>query len=169
MSKTALLNIKNVNLFNADKTRTPVIEFTVKKDTKVPADYSVYDKDKGYDVRGIKVPKNGDKKAYIRLTITTTENGKREYHNGALFTAEKKSDNQPDMTGSLNLTNDPNGEKLRLSAWVKEGTNSGKYLSIAISEFTPKSDAAKAPAVPSEDEAAKAKAAAADMDDDIPF
>lgn len=132
MSKQALLTVANFNLFN---NVNPEIEFSVAKDQRVQAAYSGYDKAKGYDVRGIKA-KSGTNVGYIRLSISTMENGQREYHNGALFVNDRKqSANQPDFQGSVNLDNKSDGPKLRLSAWKKNGAKSGDYLSIAIQEF----------------------------------
>lgn len=159
MSKQALLTIANFNLFN---NVNPEIEFSVAKDQRVQAAYSGYDKSKGYDVRGIKA-KSGSNVGYIRLSISTSENGQREYHNAALFVNDKKTAaNQPDFQGSVNLDNKSDGPKLRLSAWKKTGAKSGDYLSIAIQEFMNNSQGA-APAANR-----PASSGGFDMNDDTP-
>lgn len=133
MSKQSLLTLANFNLFRNSNAE---IEFSKAKDDRVKADYSGYDKSKGYDVRGIK-QKSGAGVSYIRLSISMLDsNGQREYHNGALFVNDKKTkDNQPDFQGSVNLDNKSDGPKLRLSAWKKKGDKAGEYLSISIQEF----------------------------------
>ena len=144
MSKKSLLEVANVNLF---KNVNEQIEFSLAKDERTQAHYSGYDKKKGYDVRGVRAKFAGDK-TYIRLAIATTEDGKREYHNAALFVNEKKEGKQPDFTGSVNLTKEAKGPKLRLAAWKKVGEKAGEYLSISISEYLPKAEAKSAPAAP---------------------
>jgi hypothetical protein len=52
---------------------------------------------------------------------------------GVLFKNDKKTkDTQPDMTGNI-LTLD--GQKLRLSAWKKEGKK-GVFLSVSMQEYS---------------------------------
>lgn len=143
MSKKALLAVANVNLF---KNVNEQIEFSLAKDEKTQAHYSGFDREKGYDVRGVRA-KFGEK-TYIRLVLTTTEDGKREYHNAALFVNEEKTGKQPDFTGSVNLTKEAKGPKLRLAAWKKTGAKAGEYLSVSISEYLPKAEAKTAPAAP---------------------
>ena len=143
MSKATLLAVANFNLF---QNSNPEIEFSIAKDNRVQAAFSGYDKTKGYDIRGIKAKSNAGV-VYLRLSISTTDNGQREYHNGALFVNDKKTtDKQPDFQGSVNLDNKSDGPKLRLSAWKKKGEKAGDYLSIAIQEFMSKDQsAAQAP------------------------
>ena len=133
MSKQSLLTLANFNLFRNSNDQ---IEFSIAKDNRVMATYSAYDKSKGYDVRGIRA-KSSSGVGYIRLSISMVDgNGNREYHNGALFVNDKKqSDKHPDFQGSVNLDNNANGPKLRLSAWKKKGEKAGEYLSISIQEF----------------------------------
>lgn len=140
MSKQSLLTLANFNLF---RNTNQEIEFSIAKDNRVQAQYSGYDKTKGYDVRGIKAKSAGGV-GYIRLSISMVDgNGQREYHNGALFTNDKKTtDKQPDFQGSVNLDNKSDGPKLRLSAWKKKGEKAGDYLSISIQEFQTKDQAA---------------------------
>jgi hypothetical protein len=141
MSKQSLLTLANFNLF---KNTNQEIEFSIAKDSRVQAQYSGYDKQKGYDVRGIKA-KSAAGKGYIRLSMSMTDgNGQKEYHNGALFVNDKKAEGskQPDFQGSVNLDNVADGPKLRLSAWKKSGEKAGDYLSIAIQEFMTKDQAA---------------------------
>lgn len=162
MSKTAILAIGNFNLFKANpKEGQEHPKFQVDKETKVNADYSFYDKEKGIDVRGIRVSGNAaeGKKPYIRISISIKEGDKRSYINGALFASEKKTENQPEMTGTLNIGED----KLRLAAWKKTGAKAGDFLSIRVSEYQ-KSEAAQP-----EPEPAKQPATTADDDDDTTF
>lgn len=57
-------------------------------------------------------------------------------NSGILFKNNKKtSDKQPDLQGSIMVA----GKKYRLSAWTKEG-QSGKFLSVSVSEFTQSSN-----------------------------
>lgn len=138
MSKQSLLTLANFNLF---KNSNAEIEFSKSKDERVQAQYSGYDKQKGYDVRGIKA-KSGAGVGFIRLSISMLDSeGKREYHNGALFNNDKKTkDNQPDFQGTVNLDNKSDGPKLRLSAWKKKGEKAGDYLSVAIQDYQPRQD-----------------------------
>ena len=133
MSKQFLLKLANLNLF---QTTNQEIEFSIAKGNRVQAQYSNHDKEKGYDIRGIKSKSNAGV-GYIRLAIAVVEgNNPRVYYNGALFRNDKKTkDNHPDFQGALNLDNQSDGEKLRLSAWKKVGEKAGEYLSIAIQEF----------------------------------
>lgn len=129
MSKESLLQVGNFNLFTNTNEK---IEFSVKKDEKVVAEFSSYDKEKAFDVRGISVlDKNG--KSYLRLVISTGSGDSREFHNASLFSNEKQKDSQPDFTGRVNLTNEVGGATLRLAAWNKVGPK-GPYRSVAISE-----------------------------------
>ena len=133
MSKQSLLTLANFNLFSNTNAE---IEFSIAKDNRVQAQYSAYDKAKGFDVRGIRA-KSSAGKGYIRLSISMMDaNNQREYHNGALFVNDKKlTDKQPDFQGSINLDNKSDGPKLRLSAWKKAGAKAGDYLSVSIQEF----------------------------------
>lgn len=133
MSKQSLLTLANFNLF---KNTNDEIEFSLSKDNRVPAAYSSYDKQKGYDVRGIRA-KSGAGVSYIRLSIAiANSDGQKEFHNGALFVNDKKeTEKHPDFQGSVNLDNKQDGPKLRLSAWKKTGPKSGDYLSVSIQEF----------------------------------
>ncbi len=65
-----------------------------------------------------------------------------EYDNtnkGVLFKNQEKGegDKKPDYTGKLNV----NGKDYRLAGWLRESKSGTKFLSIAISEPKPKSDA----------------------------
>ena len=159
MSKQFLLTLANFNLF---RNTNPEIEFSIAKDNRVQAQYSAYDKTKGYDVRGIRA-KSGAGVGYIRLSISTTTDGggNREYHNGALFVNDKKqTDKQPDFQGSVNLDNKADGPKLRLSAWKKAGAKAGDYLSISIQEFQSRDE--------SKPQANQSTGGGFDMSDDTP-
>lgn len=158
MSKQNLLRLANLNVFQNTNEK---IEFSLSKDNRVQAQYSGYDKDKGYDVRGVRQKSNAGK-GYIRLSVSLIDGEARSYFNGALFKNDKKdSDKQPDFRGSLNLDNLPDGPKLALAAWIKQGEKAGDYLSIAISEFKP-AEGAQAPV------SHVAPGSSFDMDDDAP-
>lgn len=173
MTKSAaLLAIANINLFPNDK---PQVTFLMGKNddgtfNKVQANFSAWDKEKGVDIKGINaVPKAGGA-SYIRLATTLGVGTERQFANGVLFVNKKKvvGSNQPDYTGTIDLTNDRNGPKLALAAWNKTGKDSGAaFISIAISEpkvgQTP--DAAAAAALPPADNASSSLP----MPDDIPF
>lgn len=177
MSKQSLLTLANFNLF---RNTNQEIEFSIAKDHRVQAQYSAYDKQKGFDVRGIRA-KSSSGVSYIRLSISmVNSDGKREYHNGALFVNKKKeAEKQPDFQGSINLDNKTDGPKLRLSAWKKRGDKAGDYLSVSIQEFLNKdkaaNDAPKGPAdafdIENDTPVTKTGAVneANDLDDDIPF
>lgn len=181
MSKAKLLSVGNFNLF---KNENAQIEFNLAKDSKVQADYSAYNNDKGYGARGIRA-KSKAGAGYIRLSISVNKDGGGfEFFNAALFAvkpADKKSEKSPDFTGTVNLDNQTNGPKLRLAAWKKSGEKAGGYLSVNISEFSPPPavDEPKSAPVPAEVVAApkktpaKAPVASAGFDDfddlDIPF
>ncbi len=138
MSKQNLLRLANFNVFQNTNEK---IEFSLSKDNRVQAQYSGYDKDKGYDVRGVR-QKSSAGKGYIRLSVALIDGESRQYYNGALFKNDKKAtDKQPDFRGSLNLDNQQDGPKLALAAWIKKGEKAGDYLSIALSEFQAKDDA----------------------------
>lgn len=51
MSKQSLLTLANFNLF---RNTNQEIDFSIAKDHRVQAQYSAYDKQKGFDVRGIR-------------------------------------------------------------------------------------------------------------------
>lgn len=132
MSKQNLLRLANFNIFQNTNEK---IEFSLSKDNRVQAQYSGYDKSKGYDVRGVR-QKSSAGKGYIRLSVSLIDGEARTYFNGALFKNEKKTtEGQPDFRGSLNLDNQQDGPKLALAAWIKTGEKAGDYLSVAISEF----------------------------------
>lgn len=155
MSKAAikLIAIKNVLVFNnvSDK-----VQFFTKKDEKVKATMSGYDKDKGYDIKLLAANKDG--KEYIRVQV----NAENEFLNGVLFpTKEKRSANSPDYYGQLDARSD-NGDVIvaRLAAWKKTGPKAGEFLSLSIT----------APNAPTtEIVKAEEQAAAVIHDDDIPF
>ncbi len=137
MSKQNLLRLANFNVFQNTNEK---IEFSLSKDNRVQAQYSGYDKDKGYDIRGVR-QKSTAGKGYIRLSVALIDGDSRQYYNGALFKNDKKAtEKQPDFRGSLNLDNQQDGPKLSLAAWIKSGEKAGDYLSIAISEFQSKDD-----------------------------
>lgn len=158
MSKHSLLALANFNLFTNTNQE---IEFSIAKDNRVQAQFSGYDKAKGFDARGIKA-KSGAGVGYIRLSISTIdEAGKRTYFNGALFVNDKKeTEKQPDFQGSVNLDNTTDGPKLRLSAWKKKGEKAGDYLSISIQEFLTKEQVAANAAAPATDTPSPAPVAA---------
>lgn len=133
MSKQSFLRLANVNLFQNSNDK---IEFSLSRDNRVVAQYSSYDTTKGYDVRGVRQKVAATGKVYIRLSFALIEGDTRSYFNGALFKNERKtSEKQPDYRGTINLDNQSDGPKLSLSAWIKNGTKSGDYLSISISEY----------------------------------
>lgn len=187
MSKSQILAIKNINLFTNENAE---IQFSLSRDEKVTAQYSAYDKEKCYDLRGIRT-KSKAGQGYIRLVLSLTGGEKRQYFQGALFKNDKKeSDKSPDFRGSITVEEDV---KLALAAWIKTGDKAGKYLSIAISEFRSDNAPAHAPksqsgdpfdmndtpapaarpvkANPAQPAKAPAKVSSGfdDMDDDIPF
>jgi uncharacterized protein (DUF736 family) len=49
---------------------------------------------------------------------------------GALFTNEKKADNQPDYKGKINV----NGKDLEIAAWIKTSKAGSKFMSLKVSE-----------------------------------
>ena len=159
--KEALLAIANLNLFQNTNEQ---IQFAVSRGEKIQAAYSAWNKDKGYDIRGIKAKSNAGV-GYIRLSMSYIDaDGQRHYFNGALFKNDKKTgDKHPDRTGVLNLDNQEHGERLRLSGWLMKGEKAGEYLSIAISEFMTKDEveSAKAPAQAPAQTRTQAKPAAA--------
>lgn len=158
MSKQNLLRLANFNVFQNTNEK---IEFSLSRDNRVQAQYSGYDKDKGYDVRGVR-QKSSAGKGYIRLSVSLIDGEARTYFNGALFKNEKKdSDKQPDFRGSLNLDNQQDGPKLALAAWIKKGEKAGDYLSIALSEFRP-NEGAQAPTQ------GQSNGGSFDMDDQAP-
>ena len=160
MSKQAILAIRNINLFSNEN---PEIQFSLSRENKVMANFSAYDKEKGYDLRGVK-QRSSAGVVYFRLVLSLigAEGEKRSYFQGALFKNDKKADGDksPDYRGSINITDDI---KVALSAWMKTGEKAGRYLSIAISEF--RSDSAATPAA--SQQAAKPRDPF-DMDDDMP-
>jgi hypothetical protein len=139
----AVLAIKNINLFPNESDQ---VEFSLSKENKVTAQYATYDAKKGYDLRGVRA-KSKDGKGYVRLVLSLSGEP-RQYFQAALFKNEKKqSDKAPDFRGSITIEKDEEqGDlKLGLSAWVKEGEKSGKYLAIAISEIKEKGAYEKKP------------------------
>ena len=163
MSKQSILAIKNINLFTNEN---PEIQFSLNRDQKVMANFSAYDKDKGYDLRGVKQRSQAGA-VYFRLVLSLigAEGEKRQYFQGALFKNDKKeSEKSPDYRGSINVTDDI---KVALSAWRKTGEKAGPYLSIAISEFRSDSAAATPAPAPAGQQSAKTSDPF-DMDDDAP-
>jgi len=68
-----------------------------------------------------------------------------EYDNtntGVLFKNDKKPEGskQPDYKGTINI----NGEEKELAAWVRDGKNGKKFMSLKISEPYKKGDTYKA-------------------------
>ena len=51
-------------------------------------------------------------------------------NSGALFKAEKKSDNHPDYTGSLNV----GGKDYFISSWLKTSKSGTKFMSLSVTE-----------------------------------
>ena len=142
MSKAILLALANFNLF---KNVNPEIEFSRSRDDRVMAQYSGYENKEGktkYDVRGIKA-RGASGKGYIRLSISIIGgDGRKQFFNGALFRNDKRETvKQPDFQGSVNLDNQQDGPKLRMSAWKKSGPKAGDYLSVAIQEFLTREEA----------------------------
>jgi hypothetical protein len=90
---------------------------------------------------------------------------------GALFKNDKKEagDNRPEYTGKLNVA----GEDFYVSAWIKEGRN-GKFMSLSVKHVDARQER---PLTAAQTNGAPARAmgfgggraAAADLDDDIPF
>jgi uncharacterized protein (DUF736 family) len=75
-------------------------------------------------------------------------------NSGSLFKNDKKEkENHPDYKGSCMV----GGVGMWMSAWLKVGANGTKFMSFS---FQPKDQQATQPV---------AKAAVADLDDDIPF
>ena len=75
-------------------------------------------------------------------------------NSGSLFKNDKKEkDNHPDYKGSCMV----GGVEMWMSSWLKTGANGTKFMSFS---FKPKDQQATQPV---------AKAAVADLDDDIPF
>lgn len=158
MSKQSVLNIKNINLFaNSDEK----IEFSLSKSEKVQADYSAYDKAKNFDLRGVRA-KSKAGEGYIRLVLSQGYEQGRHYYQGALFKNKKKeTEKSPDFLGSFTIEE---GIKVAVAGWIKMGEKSGKYLSLAISEFKGDKTEAK-PESKSTSSTAPARDAF-DMDDD---
>lgn len=79
---------------------------------------------------------------YYRLLVIRKDGENTIYHDGALFRNERKeAQNQPDLTGSLDL--DKDGNRLRLAAWMKTSEKAGQYLSV-VGELPRKADASTA-------------------------
>jgi uncharacterized protein (DUF736 family) len=94
---------------------------------------------------------------YYRLLVIRKTGEQTVYHDGALFKNERKENqNQPDLTGSLDL--DKDGNRLRLAAWMKTGEKAGPYLSVT-GELPRKADASTA----------SAASALAEEDFSVPF
>lgn len=174
MSKAQLLSIANINFFPNTK---PQVTFLVGKNPdgtfeKVQADFSGWDKEKGIDLKAIN-KKSASNVEYIRVAITLGDGAEREYYNGALFSNKKKvvGSNQPDLTGTLDLTRDRNGPKLILAAWNKTGaTNGTPFISLAMSEPKEGQAPAVAAAAAANDSEIPAHVSnSIPMDDDVPF
>lgn len=85
-------------------------------------------------------------------------------------TISKRTQMSPDYWGNIAINlNDMTNIKtedgltiVKLSGWKKVDSSGKTYLSVSVDRYVPADEVAKAPAP-------KAKPAAADMDDDIPF
>ena len=72
-------------------------------------------------------------------------------NSGSLFRNDKQGvEKRPDYTGKGKV----NGAEVRISAWLKESKNGGKYLSLSFQEPRPREDK---------------PAPAEDFDDALPF
>lgn len=81
-------------------------------------------------------------------------------NSGVLFKNNKKTkDTHPDYQGNCMV----NGEKLSISAWIKDG-KAGKFMSLA---FSPPWNQESAPSQPKPQ--SNVPAEFEDMEDDIPF
>jgi hypothetical protein len=58
-------------------------------------------------------------------------------NSGALFKNNKTKDTQPDYTGDAMV----NGQKVRISAWIKKSARGTAFMSLAFSEPREASDA----------------------------
>ncbi|NEX63375.1 hypothetical protein [Noviherbaspirillum galbum] len=153
-------NKSDKNVFNKSKTE------------KVKADYHGNGSDKdGMDkveINGIKeLSKNSGKKQISLVFIDRTVEGTTSFYNGKLFPNDRKEqDGQPDFTGVLNLDKETNGPKLRLAGWLKKTKKDDAYLSISVSEYKNKEEAAEDQAAA---EAPALETAGAPADSDFPF
>lgn len=164
MTNSTIAQVKNFSLFN---NKNDKVMFFRGKDSKVKADYSMYEKDKGLSVQGIKATSE-KVPAFIKLSMSLGEGGSREFANGALFPNLKKtSANAPDLTGILELRDEAKTE-LRLAGWYKKSDSQVEYISVAISEFRTASADTEVPEaeVSSEAEAAAEAEAASLVDAD---
>lgn len=167
------MSIETKRNFNASlfQNKNDKVQFNKSKDEKVKADYNGNGSDKdGMDkvqILGIKTASNDGSKKFIKVTfVDRSVDGSTKFYNGALFANDRKeSDKQADFTGSLDLDRDGN-TKLRLAAWLKETKNKDKYLSIAVSEYKNKDEAAADEAVAN---APALETAGAPADEDFPF
>jgi hypothetical protein len=142
------MSIATKRAFNASifSNKNDKVQFNKSKDEKVKADYNGNGSDKdGMDkvqINGIRMTSAAGK-AFIKVTfIDRTVDGTTTFYNGALFPNDRKeSDGQPDFTGSLDFDRE-NNVKLRLAGWTKTTKNNEKYMSLAVSEYKNKDEAA---------------------------
>ena len=81
---------------------------------------------------------------------------------GTLFkTKQKRHQNSPDMTGSINI----DGKEYWLSAWTKTGRNGNQYLSLARGDVK----VPNPPAPPSTQDPGGQTNGINDFDNDLPF
>jgi hypothetical protein len=166
------MSIATKRAFNASifSNKNDKVQFNKSKDEKVKADYNGNGSDKdGMDkvqITGIRTTSNAGK-PFIKVTfIDRTVDGTTNFYNGALFANDRKeNEGQPDFTGSLDLDREGK-QKLRLAGWTKTTKNNEKYMSVAVSEYKNKDEAAA-------DEATAAapalETAGAPADSDFPF
>lgn len=120
------------NLFNV-KTR---VDNGPSMDGRIKVDGAAED-DKG--IRLAAFPKTGKDSGLEFLSLSVGDKENRVY--GALFpNSRKEKDNQPDYTGSIDL---PEGKKLYISGWNKNGPTAGDYISLSIEPALATQEAAK--------------------------
>jgi hypothetical protein len=84
-------------------------------------------------------------------------------NSGALFKNNKTKDTQPDYTGDAMV----NGQKVRISAWIKTSARGSKFMSLAFSE--PRDGGQLAEGRPAGPLPQRGAASHAGLDDDVPF
>lgn len=92
---------------------------------------------------------------------------------GVLFKNEHKmpGDNRPDYDGKINV----GGVEKRLAAWIKDGRDGKKYMSLKVSDYQLRQQRQERPQGPGEKAAAAERSDPAkqgpldDLDDSIPF